>query len=102
MEKEKKVWTIETLRARAIELEKPFNPNPEITDRLETDLAAGAIVLFTEEEVEEAIKNGQIPEEWRQGLTCLVKEKNDIAIIPKGAVEAWRQQQMTRMMLTQR
>jgi len=80
-------WTIQTVQAKALELEKDFEPSSDIADRLEADLANGALVLFTQEEVNQAIEQELIPLDWRQGLTELVVEKNDIAVIPPTAVQ---------------
>jgi hypothetical protein len=65
-------------------LGKEFNPASDIADRLENDLANGAIVLFTQVEVNQAIKQGLIPREYRDDLMNLVDPDgtNDIAVIP--------------------
>lgn len=89
-------WTLEELKSTALTLDKPFNPPEENIPRLIADLANGAQVLFTEEEVLQAIDEGLIPVEWKDYLIELVEIKNDTAIIPKGAVEQWRQQQEMR------
>lgn len=91
---DKEIWNIEKIQKRALELGKKFDPNPEIAGRLEPDLANGAMVLFTQEEVEKAIKDGQVPREWKEPLIELVVDKNDTAIILSGEVQRWKSQQL--------
>lgn len=93
------VWTIDLVKARAAELGKPFVPSPDIADRVEANLAGGALVLFTQDEVESAVIDGKIPKEWQNDLVKLVTKLNDIAVIPVGAVEDWREQQRRREFL---
>lgn len=75
-------WTVEAVKTRALALGKPFNINPEIADRLEKDLANGALVLFSTADVKRAVEAGFVPEKDMEGLRRLVGELNDIAVIP--------------------
>ncbi len=75
-------WTVEGVKTRAQALGKPFNINEEIADRLEKDLANGALVLFSTDDVTRAVEAGFVPEKDMEGLARLVGELNDIAIIP--------------------
>jgi hypothetical protein len=90
-----KKWDLETVRDRALELGKSFEPNANIVGRLEVDLNKGAQVFFSVEEVREAVKVGLIPTDWQEEMENLVSETglNDIGVIPSGAVEAWAKQQ---------
>ena len=92
-------WTTDLVKARARELGKPFVPSPDIAGQVEADLAAGALVLFTQDEVESAIMDGRIPGDWRDDLVSLVTERNDIAVIPQGAIEDWRAREQQRSLL---
>lgn len=95
-------WTVDTLREAAEDMGKKFNPSPDIADSLEEDLANGATVLFDEEEVKRGVNSGRVPKEWKKGLIKLVRDRNDIAVIPKGAVETFRDQQRLARLLTSR
>lgn len=79
------IWTITGMQEIALELGKEFSPAPEIADRLEKDLSNGAMVLFTQEEVIQAVELGLIPIEYRDDLLDLVNPNgiNDIAVIPR-------------------
>ncbi|MFC1711268.1 hypothetical protein ACFLZ1_01645 [Patescibacteria group bacterium] len=100
-----RTWNIEEIKAEAEAMGKPFNPPAEVLERLEPDLANGALVLFTIEDVKLGIAKGLVPTDWEKGLVELVEEKNDVAIIPVNAVEEWQKQESLEMsgkMLTQR
>jgi hypothetical protein len=87
--------TIQSISNRAVALGKQFNPNPEIADRLQSDLNdPNTLVLFTQNEVIEAADGKKFPEKWRLGLLDLVNPDgtNDIAVIPGSALEAWKKQ----------
>ena len=75
-------WTIEAVKSRALALGKPFNVNVDIADRLEQDLAKGALILFSASDVMRAIEAGFVSEKDKEGLLKLVGEYNDIAVIP--------------------
>ena len=92
-------WTLDAVRTRAMDLGKPFDPNPEIVDRLETDLSSGERVYFTESEIVEAVTNGLIPSAWKNDLVELVTTMNDIAVILPEEVENWKQQQLSERFL---
>jgi len=94
-----RIWTLEEIRATAQILGKPFNPPEENMPRLIADLANGAQVLFTEEEVLQAIDEDLVPSELKDDLIELVVTNNDMAVIPKGFAEKWREQQRMRDML---
>lgn len=99
----RKPWTVGEVRTRALILGKKFEPNPQITDRLESDLAnSNIIVLFTPEEVESAIEKGFIPEGLRSDLVNLVSPEglNDVAVIPAEAVEAKQRNKIVEWFLT--
>lgn len=83
-------WTVDEVRSRAQRLGKKFEPNPEISDRLEADLARNSvIVLFTPEEVDSAIRQKFVEEELRSELINLVSDQglNDIAVLNTAAME---------------
>jgi hypothetical protein len=86
-------WTIESIRLRALDLGKAFNPSPDISGRLEEDLSQGALVLFTAEEVTSAVEQREIPRDWQEDLIDLVGKLNDIAVIPTSSLERWKKQQ---------
>ncbi len=77
-----RTWTIAEVREEALKLGKPFRPADDTKDRLEADLANGALVLFDQEQVESAVEEGWVPSEWQQDLIDLVTRRNDIAVIP--------------------
>lgn len=95
-------WTVGKVQREAERRGKTFQPPAEVQQRLAVDLAKGATVLFDEIGVKLAVKRGIIPAEWEKDLCTLVKEKNDTAIIPSDAIEAWRTQQMASRVLTRR
>lgn len=99
-------WTIETLGEKAKQLGKPFNPNPQITDRLKTDLAnPETLVFFSEDEVKAAVESSQIPKELEARLIDTVKRRNDIAILSPEALKAykeWEETQAKAEFLTQK
>jgi len=97
-----RTWTVAEIKEAAGSMGKPFNPVPEIRERLGEDLANGALVLFTQDEVGQAIEMELIPEVWRNDLKQLVETNNDIAIIPSGTVKAWQDQQRLYSQLTRR
>lgn len=88
-------WTLEEVRQQAIELGKSFEANLEIADRVENDLLQGAQVFFSPEEVDQAVEAKLIPKDLQDVMRDLVSPegKNDIAIVPSGAVEEWFKQQ---------
>lgn len=99
-------WTIKTLGEKARQLGKPFNPNPQITDRLEADLAdPETLVFFNEDEVRSAVESGKVPGGLRANLVDLVTAKRDIAILPPDALKAykeWEETQAKAAFLTQK
>jgi len=83
-------WTLDEVRQRALDLDKKFEPNRKIADRLTEDLAQnGVVVLFTPDEVKYAVSMGAIPKEYESDLMNLVNPKglNDIAFIPAVSVD---------------
>ncbi len=80
----RKIWSVDEVRQTALSMGKLFNPARDLRGRLEQDLKEGALVLFDEKQVASAIEEGFVPARWRNGLTRLVRERNDIAVIPKG------------------
>lgn len=89
-ELKRRPWTVDEVRSRAQSLGKIFEPNPEISDRLETDLAKNSIiVLFTPGEVDSAIRQKFVDEELRSELINLVSDQgfNDIAVLNTAAME---------------
>lgn len=94
-------WTIEELKEIASRQGKPFKPAEEIKDVLAKDLSEGALVLFNENEVIVAIERGLVPRVWKEGLVDLVVVKNDIAIIPTGAVAQWEEERQRLAKLRQ-
>jgi hypothetical protein len=95
-------WTIDEIINRAKRLGKEFNPSPDIAGSLEKDLADGALVLFTELNVNTAAALGKIPEEWTDDLLNLVTQENDIAVIPVRTIEKWKEQQLNGQILFQK
>lgn len=79
---ERKIWQRDEIKETALGMGKKFEPNPEIVSRLDKDLSDGALVLFTEDDVNKAIADNLVPSEWKDGLLNLVNNLNDIAVIP--------------------
>ena len=94
-------WTIGELKEIASRQGKPFKPAEDIKEQLANDLSEGALVLFNENEVIVAIERGLVPRAWKEGLADLVTVKNDIAIIPSGAVAQWEKEQQKLAKLRQ-
>jgi hypothetical protein len=88
-----KTWSIDEVRERALCLGKDFQPAEDIKVRLEADLANGALVLFTPEDINTAIEYGRIPAELEDNLIDLITNQNDIAVIPSGVVEECQDRQ---------
>ncbi|HUD18924.1 MAG TPA: hypothetical protein VMR81_00570 [Patescibacteria group bacterium] len=96
-------WSIKDIEQKALRMGKQFKPNPEIINRLQTDLDSGAIVLFDEVDVAKAFQYGIVALEEVPDLFNLVgiKGLNDVGIIPpqivseridparKGALVSW-------------
>ena len=99
-------WTIETLREKAGQLGKPFNPNPQIKDRLEADLAnPETLVFFNEDEVKSAVEDGKVPRGLQTRLVDTVTARKDIAILSPEALKAykeWEETQTRAAFLTQK
>ncbi len=96
-------WTVEEVQQRALNLGKLFNPNPEIADRLKSDLANGqVVVLFTADDVRFAISAGAVPKEYEDDLVNLVSQQglNDIAVVPAVSANAEQNQKLNTWFLS--
>lgn len=89
-------WTLEEVSEVARAMGKKFQPNPSMVDRLKTDLASGALVLFTPEQVNQAIELGLVPTELKEDLSKVVDEEgdNDIIVINQDDMKQWKVKQL--------
>lgn len=84
------MWTVERVQNTARYLGKTFTIENEMIAKLNSDLESQSmIVIFTPEEVKEAVTAGYLSKNRGDELTNLVSEKgqNTVALIPLSSIE---------------
>ncbi len=98
----KEPWTLDRVRKRAGELGKPFELSLDEANRVAGDLETGALVLFTEDEVDQAVENGLVPADKRGALRNLVSPDgaNNIAVVRAETATERNTRELTEWFMT--